>query len=507
MAATAEVLQNRNDEYDRLGGVALHGAGIEFSELGVNDYATHLDQYLRHGEAALEFIEEDLITDSAERMVKAKYINEVKFRLAGDDFLSVKGNFSMRKITSNAENRMLANSDDRQQQKRVAIESKEPDKLIDWFSSATTNEVFVVDSLPVADDEVYAVKRLYRKLEDGSLSMHVVILHTPSVEVFNDYHQAIGTDIPPSINALGILENNYTLKIPEGISMDEFIHKDVDAYDETLAKHNAGQEFVFGIPAEKTKEIPNSNDVIRRQKPLLNIYKSAIRALGQSDWKVTPEVSAINTNLELGLNLAEGQKMSSDGSRALLDGVHQYIMSTLNNAPDETLDMLAALDEVDSSAAYGVASYYGGEAKAAGMRYESSACPTALNINSNTEQAGMEKGFRKDPTKCVLCPGCKNIVDLPKDLYKKNILHCTECKLTVKNGKVISHRELFEGAKDKVVSAFEIISDWFRKDSQERQIKKMAERQAKLELSGDITYLDKKRYEKQARLVLEEQAA
>jgi hypothetical protein len=61
---------------------------IEFSELGVDDYATHLRQYLLHGEAALQFIEEDLITSSGERMVRSKYINQVNFLRSGNDFLS-----------------------------------------------------------------------------------------------------------------------------------------------------------------------------------------------------------------------------------------------------------------------------------------------------------------------------------------------------------------------------------------------------------------------------------
>src|SRR3989344_5658166 len=106
MAETAEALKIKSDDYSHLGGTALRAAGIEYKDLGVNDPNSHLAQYLEHGESALEFIEEDLITDCGERMVDAKFINQVDFRRVGSDFLSEKGNFSMINITAGTKQKM-----------------------------------------------------------------------------------------------------------------------------------------------------------------------------------------------------------------------------------------------------------------------------------------------------------------------------------------------------------------------------------------------------------------
>ena len=55
------------------------------------------------------------------------------------------------------------------------------------------------------------------------------------------------------------------------------------------------------------------------------------------------------------------------------------------------------------------------------------------------------------------------------------------------------------------MDAFDVISGWFKKEAQNSEIKKMAEVQAKLEVGDNVTYLDKKSYEKQIRQNLEQQ--
>jgi hypothetical protein len=354
----------------------------------------------------------------------------------------------MRSIATNTKNRMAANTASYELRQRAEIEARETDKLIEWFDNASADEVLDVDSLPIAENEEYAVKRRYHKAEDGSLAMYVFILHSPSVKVFNDYHNRIGAGLPPAIDAMGILENCYARKIPSGISIDEFIQNDVDIYDATLADHHPGQDFVFGIPVDDAAEIPNSNDVIRKQKPLLNIYKDAVCALGRSNWVISPEIIAIDKKLTLGLNFTEGEALRLDDSRKLLDGVHQYIMSTLNNASTAELDMLSELEDSDYSAAYSVTGHYGGAARDAGLRYESSACPTVINSASANELAGLEQAFRlkqesrknwewkrgvcvvkecpSRPSKtdvgpCSVCRKCQDIFDQgknPKKTYK-----------------------------------------------------------------------------------------
>lgn len=484
-----EALQPKQDEFNRLGGVALVGAEIKFADLGVNDPLAHLLQYRTHSEAALEFIEEDFITDCGERIQDAKFINMVGFNLAENDFVSQKGNFSMKKMTSDTENKMRQLGADSRLQQRAKIEAEEPYRLLAWFPGAGEDEVFVVDSLPVAPNEAYAIRRIYKKT-DGNLRMAVVILHNPSVQVFNEFHTRIGANTLPSASALGVLDNMYTLKIPEGLMFEEFLCRQIDAYDETLASQNPGQEFVFGLPEEQKRELPDTIDMIRRQKPLTAIYRDAIKALGDSNLLADKKVLAINRRLGLDMNFSEGHPIGLEQARAMLDGVQQYIVSTLNRAPEATLDMLSTIAEENPEAAYGVAGHFGAEARSEGVRYESSACPTVLTATNSAELSAMQTAFRlnKDPTKCVLCPGCSSIVDLPKNLYKgknkikKEILHCVNCKLTVdKKGKPISKQEyelLFSGQeKPQQPDSFDIIAADLARITEKNKQQELAKRQ------------------------------
>ena len=65
-------------------------------------------------------------------------------------------------------------------------------------------------------------------------------------------------------------------------------------------------------------------------------------------------------------------------------------------------------------------------------------CDTVISAQ-NAENAGYVNAHGSElKTKCVKCPACSKIVDLPDKLLKQNIMHCVSCKASVhtKGGKV-----------------------------------------------------------------------
>jgi len=74
-----------------------------------------------------------------------------------------------------------------------------------------------------------------------------------------------------------------------------------------------------------------------------------------------------------------------------------------------------------------------------GQGTEFGGCDTVISANT-AANAGYANAMRTSEmkTKCVQCPSCKSIVDLPDKLLKKDIMHCVKCKASVhtKGGKV-----------------------------------------------------------------------
>lgn len=453
-----------------IGERALWGAGVFVQELGVNDPLTHLEQYLENGEAAMNSIEEDLITDCAERIEKPRFINSVQFDKVGNDFISRESKFSMRSMTAKTEYKFAGNAADIRLYKRAKIESEEVDRLNNWFDGAEADDAYIVESMPITENETYTTVRIYQKVSAHVLIEHIITLHNSSVDVFSELHHQLGANIPESQTPLGLLDKMYAHCPPESDSFSDFLDQYVATYDGILTGRNSGKEFNFGL---ERSERPDSGDdmaMVRRQTALCSVYLDCVRALGTSGGYVTPQILDINKNLNLGMGLDEGSVISAPLARNLLDSSLQYIAATLNRAPEATLSMLASIG--DKASAIESAGYYGGEARANGVRYEGG-CPSGPGSAAAQEAAALAHGHRinKDPTKCVTCPECRKTVDLPKNLFKKNIYHCVECKATYKNGEKIDHRTL-EGyrVKKRIFSALDIIAAGWRRTGAELRI-------------------------------------
>ncbi|MDB5161043.1 MAG: hypothetical protein JWO96_423 [Candidatus Saccharibacteria bacterium] len=457
--------EETRDQYlaERVGGIALFGFSKE--DIGVNDPLAHLDQYLSGGEATLSYIEEDVITDCAERFIKPKFINSVNFRFTGNDFLSKEGNFSMNIMTAITEKKFGSQKIvDIDEYKRAKIEAQEPKRLAGWFPGARPGDAFIAESLDLADNERYTIVRIYEKVNDEELTEHVVTLHNASVSLFNDLHKEMGVYGADLNTPLEVLDHMYAYS-PEQGDFRGFIEYYINAYDQMLAQRNPAREYIFGLDAKERKNLKDDMEIVREQKQLRSIYTEALARLGESGGYVTPDIINFNSKLQIGLPLEAAQKLTADSARGLLDGALQYIAATLNQASEENLRALARAPGMDS--VYSAAGNYGMAAKEAGIRYQG-VCPEAMGKAAQGELAMLQKVYNRDPTKCQQCPGCKKTVDLPEELFHKDkILHCTACKLNFdkKSGKSYYKDMLAE--KSKVTEKPGIISlDLARKESE-----------------------------------------
>ena len=486
MAEAARQLERQSADYHKpirlapkIGKTALWEAGFFTHELGVNDPLTHLEQYLENGEAAMPSIDIDLITDCAERMEKPRFINAVTFDRAGNDFISRENKFSMRSMTAITEDKFSGNVVDIRLYRRAKIESKEVGRLVNWFGSASPNDAFVVESLPLTDKENCTVVRIYQKVNHQELIEHIVTLHNGSVDIFNQLHAELGANVPSSETPLELLDNMYVYSPPEAQKFESFLTRYVDTFDGILTVRNPGKEFKHGL--EKS-EFPDSKDdlaLAASQTRLRLIYTDTIRALGRSDGYVTPDILRINDELRLGMDLREGAIIPTTTARYLMDSSLQYIAATLNRASEADLEMLASTGS--RAAVVESAGYYGGEARAEGTRYDG-ACPSDSGGAAAQEAANFAHGHRQNSNseQCVYCPKCKKTVDADKDYFDRGWWHCTDCKSTAPR-KGVKQRPLPEEFTEESPDAFDILSlDW-KKTTHEYKIKRILKRQAEAE--------------------------
>jgi hypothetical protein len=439
-----------------IGARALWQANVLTKELGINDPLTHLQQYLRHGEAALKSIDEDLITDIAERKLQPTFINPVRFDRQGDDFLSRENKFSMRQMTRITERKFAAgNLADARLYQRAKIESKEVDRLNKWFDTAETGDVFIVESMGLTETERYSIVRAHQKVSQTELIEHVITLHSSTVDVFNQLHRQLGADVDDSRNKLELLDKMYAYRP----MTSDFPKEYVEAYDATLRRQNPGKDFNFGVPKGDNIDFLDDIEAIRHQQALRSVYMDNLKAIGTSDGYVTSDLLKIASQLGCNYELAEGSELSFSVARELMDRTLQSVVATFNRASKETLEHLAASQ--DKASAIASAGYYGGEARAEGVRYEG-ACPSGPGA-AVTEQAGLAAGhrFNKDPAQCGDCPKCGKEYYVPPQIYKQKIVHCNGCNSAISfgnepvNWKVI---ENFYGQKKPQIGLLEMLS-------------------------------------------------
>jgi hypothetical protein len=150
----------------------------------------------------------------------------------------------------------------------------------------------------------------------------------------------------------------------------------------------------------------------------------------------------------------------------------------------------------------------GALARAEGKSYDACGMVVSAETQDSVANQTSFESLKRLLNKKVNCPECTKKVVVPEDDLQAGKLTCIECGywLDVCTGDK-GFKKVAEKLSTKIVSGFEIISAWFRKDAQERKVKKLAQQKAYAELGNNVTYSDKKFYEKQIRGSLEAKAA
>lgn len=144
----------------------------------------------------------------------------------------------------------------------------------------------------------------------------------------------------------------------------------------------------------------------------------------------------------------------------------------------------------------------GGMAQAEGKTYD--ACGLIIDAGKNSQtstaqQTGYESLLRLE-NKRISCYGCKKDVIVDKKYLEKGKLHCNKCgyHLDVCTGKA-SYKKVNKNLTSQASGGRSAFREWWQRQKQEEEIKKIAQRQATAELGKKVTYLDVRRHEKQIR--------
>jgi hypothetical protein len=370
--------------------------------LGINEPLTHLYQYLEKGETALEGIKEDVETDIAERLPKTPFVNYVSFKFDDKDFLSEKGEFSMKLMTQTNlrifKEEAAKDSTMAKEFERAQSEAQEVDKLVNWFPNAKIGAYLIFESLPIKKQE-FAISRIYQKTSNKSLDGCFVSLHNSSIDQFNEFRKIMSPGIATSKDEAEILKNNYEIYNPNLTQPNKFLDHYVNTYDKLL-EEKLGANYSFGLEAKTDIEKQNGLLKVRAQTKLTSIYTDMIKTLADGEGLVTPQLIQINDKLKLGYQLEPAQVISTEMAHNLMNKVIRNITSAIDRADS---DLLADLENSDSGSDvnYAAASYYGEQAKAAGENYDSKGCPeysrnNNLNLESKPEANMLVEGFRYD---------------------------------------------------------------------------------------------------------------
>jgi hypothetical protein len=362
---------------------------IRAEQLGINDSLSHLYQYLEKGEAAMPGIIEDLETNVAERLPKTPFYNYVNFEFTGNDFISVKDKISMKVMTANNKKLLAAESANNpsiiSEYARAKVESEEVDKLVDWYLNAPKDSCIIFESLPIGNQTI-AVSRIYTKAE-GGLQACFVSLYNPSIEQFNTFRRRLNADVPDSLSELEMLKNHYQLLSP---NLHSFIDYYVGTYDDLMHK-KTGNKHSFGLEKKDDQETQNGLEKVRAQTKLTSIYPTMIKALHDGQGKATSKLIGLKDKLGINIHLYNGQTISINLARELLDETIYRITSVIDKADAKLLVDLE--NNSDQSAGYSAASFFGNQAKESGKTYASNACPESTTSNQDTPANSAENEY------------------------------------------------------------------------------------------------------------------
>lgn len=332
--------------------------------LGINDPLSHLYRYLSDGANAIIGIKEDLRTDIAERLPKAVFLNKVDFNYHDGDFVSAKDKMSMKDMTETNLKILTQESKKRpellREKNRAELEVDEIHILESWFKNAAIGSYLVFESLPIGNQTI-AVPRIYQKNGHNELSGSFISLHNPNIATFNKLRCSMGV-FSDCRSEEDFLLNYYEIQ-PDV----DFIEGYVNAYDAIVGSDSDdGTMRYFGL---KKGEYNNNQEKVDKCQRLLNPYIDLIELLGECDGRANKAIIDFCNKLNLGINLAKNQTITSDLARKILKSALNATVSAYDRLSD------TELAEMTFDTGYDAVADYGSEARSVGAVYESSSCP------------------------------------------------------------------------------------------------------------------------------------
>lgn len=393
---------------------------IRAEYIGIDDNLADLLGYIREGEMAMPLIKENLETNIAERLRETPFRNYVGFNFNGSDFISVKDTVSMASMTKKAlrifQEESANNPGLNIERVRAEIEASEVDKLVSWFKDAPIGAHMVFESLPIGKQTI-AIPRIYQKKSNTELEGCFVSLYNPSINLFNDLHEILDLNVPIGKNEIEILQNNYEYYNPNIIHIKSFIDSYIKTYDDLL-NSKTSQTYSFGLETDENVIRQNGIQKVRNQPRLTTEYMKTIKLIAASDGVATPEIININNKLDTGYELADGQNLSIDIIRKILNKMMLGITSAIDTGEIALLDQLEG-SYSGSDANFETISYFAGQATARGETYDSNGCPEFSRTQTISEQQAIEQGLRIKSEE-TFNPSSK----LPKNFGKPKIGVC-----------------------------------------------------------------------------------
>lgn len=445
--------QKRQETVAHLGNLAIRA-----EQLGLNDELTPIYKYLINGESAMPGIELDVKTQMAEYLKDTHFQTFVDFNFTGNDFISKIDKVSMKKMVQNTVD--VLNSEikhDRslsRELKRAEIEKQEFEKISKWYESAPLGSFLIFESLPIKDDETFAVSRIYQKTNNNELKSCFLSLYNSSIKQFNDFRKEMSPGIKEGSDEFDILDNCYDFYDEKINSLDDFSKSYVGIYDQILHEKD-NKKYNYGLEDNGKNKMENGLTRVENQSRLVSIYTDTVKDLAGSEGKVTQKI--LNTNNDLGIEnkLKLGQIINADLARKILKKIISKISCLIDMADNKLLKQLED-SETDKKVVYQTIVHMNTQATSAGIVYTSNGCSEVSRSepgqnNEGSESDGIAEAFRTKQDRigtlkidvcrtencpshglddenhvkkrtlvggCSVCMGCQKIYDEDKDPVK-----------------------------------------------------------------------------------------
>lgn len=464
-------LQKRQETVAYLGNLAIRA-----EQLGLNDELTPIFNYLNEGESSLTLTRRNAETKMAEYLKKTHFKTNVDFYCSGDDLISKIDKVPMKKMLLNNLDVIKSNYEQGRlplrELQRAQIEKDELEKISSWRVSAPIGAFLIFESLPIKEEEDFAVSRIFQKTSENELKSCFLSLYNGSIDQFNNFRKEISPGTKDETDEISILDNCHSFYDENIKSLDDFSKYYVGIYDHLLGEKD-GKEYNFGLENNGENKMENGLSRVQKVPRIVSIYINAIRDLACSGGKVTQEIIDTNNKLkkikpdeksEIENDLKIGQTISADLARKIMKDIISKLSCVIDKADGKLLKDLED-PETDEKVVYQTIVHMNTQASLAGITYASNGCgemsrsEASANNPEGSEADGIAEAYRIDKTGRLhidFCriEGCPSLgIDEENHVKKRTLVGgcnvCMECQKYYDDEK--DPVKIYKAAKEKAI--------------------------------------------------------